>query len=87
MKSKECDKPIDGATWRTTWALIVLVLPASLCAAEAQQIVRLWPTAVVVRDLDYAEAVTSFQQAKTSLQATLLTGSQGLNLSLMNFLG
>lgn len=38
-------------------------------------------------DLDYAEAVTRFQQAQTALQATLLTGAQSLNLSLMSFLG
>jgi len=39
-----------------------------------------------LRDLDYTEAVTRFQQAQTALQAALLTGGQSLNLSLMNFL-
>ncbi|MFQ5489663.1 MAG: flagellar hook-associated protein FlgL [Phycisphaerae bacterium] len=37
-------------------------------------------------DLDFAEAVTQFQLAQTSLQATLLAGSQSFNLSLLNFL-
>jgi flagellar hook-associated protein 3 FlgL len=39
-----------------------------------------------VRDLDYTTAVTEFQQAQTALQANLLTGSQLLNLSLLDFL-
>lgn len=39
-----------------------------------------------VQDLDYTEAVTKFQQAQTALQATLLTGSQLLQTSLLNFL-
>lgn len=39
-----------------------------------------------VRDLDLTEAITRFQQAQTTLQATLLTGSQLLNTSLLNFL-
>lgn len=39
-----------------------------------------------VRDLDYTEAVTRFQQAQTALQASLLTGSQVLNTSLLDFL-
>jgi len=39
-----------------------------------------------VEDLDYTEAVTKFQQAQTALQASLLTGSQILNVSLMDFL-
>ncbi len=40
-----------------------------------------------IEDLDYTEAVTQFQQAQTALQANLLTGSQLLNLSLLDFLG
>lgn len=40
-----------------------------------------------VRDLDYTEAVTRFQQTQLALQATLMASSQSLNLSLMNFLG
>ncbi|MCB9850081.1 MAG: hypothetical protein H6817_05190 [Phycisphaerales bacterium] len=40
-----------------------------------------------VQDLDYTEAVTKFQQAQTALQASLLTGSQLLNTSLLDFLG
>ncbi|MHC4090613.1 MAG: flagellin N-terminal helical domain-containing protein [Planctomycetota bacterium] len=40
-----------------------------------------------LRDLDYAEAVTLFQQAQTALQVTLMTGSRSLSLSLMDFLG
>ena len=40
-----------------------------------------------VRDLDYTEAVTRFQQAQMALQATLMAGSQSLNLSLLSFLG
>ena len=39
-----------------------------------------------VEDLDYTEAVTKFQQAQTALQASLLTGSQILNTSLLDFL-
>jgi len=39
-----------------------------------------------VQDLDLTEAITRFQQAQTTLQATLLTGSQILNTSLLNFL-
>ncbi len=39
-----------------------------------------------MRDVDYTEAVTKFQQAQTALQASLLTGSQSLNLSLLDFL-
>jgi len=40
-----------------------------------------------IEDLDYTEAVTVFQQAQTALQANLLSGSQLLNLSLLDFLG
>ncbi len=39
-----------------------------------------------VRDLDYAEAITRFQQAQTALQANLMAGSQTLSLSLLDFL-
>ena len=39
-----------------------------------------------IEDLDYTEAVTRFQQAQTALQANLLSGSQLLNLSLLDFL-
>ncbi len=39
-----------------------------------------------VEDLDYTEAVTRFQQAQTALQANLQSGSQLLNLSLLDFL-
>jgi flagellar hook-associated protein 3 FlgL len=40
-----------------------------------------------VQDLDYTEAITRFQQAQTALQASLMTGSKLLNLSLLDFLG
>ncbi|MBN2560370.1 MAG: hypothetical protein JXQ75_05510 [Phycisphaerae bacterium] len=40
-----------------------------------------------LRDVDFTEAVTKFQAAQTALQASLLTASQSLNLSLMDFLG
>ncbi len=40
-----------------------------------------------IEELDYTEAVTQFQQAQTALQANLLSGSQLLNLSLLDFLG
>lgn len=40
-----------------------------------------------VRDVDFVEAVTRFQQAQTALQASLQTGASSLNLSLFNFLG
>jgi len=39
-----------------------------------------------VKDLDYTEAVTKFQQAQTALQANLLTASRMLNISLLDFL-
>ena len=39
-----------------------------------------------LKDVDFIEAVTRFQQAQASLQATLQVGSQSLNLSLMDFL-
>lgn len=39
-----------------------------------------------IEDLDYTEAITRFQQAQTALQANLLSGSQLLNLSLLDFL-
>jgi len=39
-----------------------------------------------VRDLDYTEAVTRFQQAQTTLQANLMTGSRLLQLSLLDFI-
>jgi flagellar hook-associated protein 3 FlgL len=39
-----------------------------------------------VKDSDYTEAVTKFQQAQTALQASIMTGSQLMNLSLLEFL-
>jgi flagellin-like hook-associated protein FlgL len=39
-----------------------------------------------LKDVDFVEAVTRFQQAQSSLQATLQVGSQSLSLSLMDFL-
>lgn len=39
-----------------------------------------------VEDLDYTEAITRFQQAQTTLQASLLSSSQLLNLSLFDYL-
>jgi len=39
-----------------------------------------------MQDVDYTEAITRFQQAQTALQASLLAGSQTLNLSLLDFL-
>ena len=39
-----------------------------------------------VRDVDFTEAVTKFQQAQTALQASLLSGSRLQNLSLLDFL-
>ena len=39
-----------------------------------------------VRDLDFAEAITRFQQTQTALQASLLASGQTLDLSLLNFL-
>ncbi len=39
-----------------------------------------------LQDVDFTEAVTRFQQAQTALQASLLTTSQTMNLSLLNFL-
>lgn len=39
-----------------------------------------------VKDVDFTEAVTRFQQAQTTLQANLMTSSRMMNLSLLNFL-
>lgn len=39
-----------------------------------------------VRDLDYTEAITRFQQAQTALQANLLTGARLMQLSLLDYL-
>ncbi len=39
-----------------------------------------------VQDLDFTEAITKFQQAQTALQASLLTGAQVMQTSLMDFL-
>lgn len=39
-----------------------------------------------VRDLDYAEAISRFQQTQTTLQASLLASGRSLNLSLLEFL-
>jgi flagellar hook-associated protein 3 FlgL len=39
-----------------------------------------------VRDLDFAEAITRFQQTQTALQASLMASGQTLDLSLLNFL-
>ncbi len=40
-----------------------------------------------LRDVDFVEAVTKFQQAQTALEASLMTGSKSLSLSLLDFLG
>lgn len=39
-----------------------------------------------LKDVDFIEAVTRFQQAQTALQSSLLAGSKNMNLSLMDFL-
>lgn len=39
-----------------------------------------------LKDVDITEAITKFQQAQTALQATILTGSKALDLSLLDFL-
>jgi len=39
-----------------------------------------------VKDLDYTEAITRFQQAQTVLQANLMTGARLMQLSLMNYI-
>ncbi len=39
-----------------------------------------------VKDLDYTEAITKFQQAQTALQANLMTGSRLLSISLLDYL-
>lgn len=39
-----------------------------------------------VKDLDYTEAITRFQQAQTALQANLMSGSTLLQLSLLDFI-
>lgn len=40
-----------------------------------------------IKDVDFTDAVTKFQQAQTALQASLLTTSRIQNLSLLDFLG
>ena len=39
-----------------------------------------------VKDLDYTEAITKFQQAQTALQANLLTGSRLMQISLLDYI-
>ncbi len=39
-----------------------------------------------LKDVDFIEAVTKFQEAQTALQSSLLAGSKSMNLSLMDFL-
>ncbi len=39
-----------------------------------------------VKDLDYVEAITRFQQAQMALQANLMSGAQLLSISLLDFL-
>jgi len=39
-----------------------------------------------VKDLDYTEAITRFQQAQTILQANLMTGARLMELSLMDYI-
>ena len=39
-----------------------------------------------LKDVNFTEAVTRFQEAQTALQASLMTGSQTLNMSLLDFL-
>jgi flagellin-like hook-associated protein FlgL len=38
-----------------------------------------------LRDLDYTEAITRFQSAQVALQASLMTGSRLMSLSLMDY--
>jgi len=40
-----------------------------------------------IKDLDYTEAITKFQNLQTTLQANLQAGGQILNTSLLDFLG
>ena len=40
-----------------------------------------------IKDLDYTEAITRFQNLQTTLQANLQTGGQILNTSLLDYLG
>ncbi len=39
-----------------------------------------------LKDVDFIEAVTKFQEAQTALESSLLAGSKSMNLSLMDFL-
>ncbi len=39
-----------------------------------------------IQDVDFAEAITRFQQTQTALQASLLASGQSLNLSLLDYL-
>jgi flagellar hook-associated protein 3 FlgL len=39
-----------------------------------------------VKDLDYTEAITKFQQSQMTLQANLMTGSKLMQISLMDFI-
>ncbi|MCP4713294.1 MAG: flagellar hook-associated protein 3, partial [Planctomycetes bacterium] len=40
-----------------------------------------------IRDVDFTEAITRYQNLYTALQANLTTGSQLASLSLLDFLG
>ena len=40
-----------------------------------------------IRDIDFTEAITRYQNLYTALQANLQTGSQLTNISLLDFLG
>ena len=39
-----------------------------------------------IRDIDFTEAVTRYQNLYTALQGNLMTGSQLVNVSLLDFL-
>ena len=40
-----------------------------------------------IRDIDFTEAITRYQNLYTAMQANMTTGNQLANLSLLDFLG
>jgi flagella basal body P-ring formation protein FlgA len=50
MMCKDCDKPMTPTRRAMAGLLIAALLPSTVCLAGPQQVVRMWPQAVVVDD-------------------------------------
>ena len=48
MKCKDCDRAKTPKQQAAVWVLVVSLLPATVCLAGPNQVVRMWPRAVVV---------------------------------------